>query len=196
MSFLRNDRLQPCIVKNLFEHVLMTRLNHPSLSQLRNTVQNWTQFTANSMATCVERTRQGHAVYFGAAGILEKYVASSEGRVQISHLYADDMMFPASLLLPKASPYKELLNSVTIRLVETGLIEQFKALYWRRNLTTTRNVAPGGDWQPLQLNESVLASIILAAGLGASSVVFLCEVLWGILKGRRRQRPFLMLAVT
>ncbi|KAL1486522.1 hypothetical protein MTO96_031348 [Rhipicephalus appendiculatus] len=67
LAFLRNGRLEPCIVKNEYEHILMTRSDYPPLRPLRNAIRNWTKFTANSKATCVERTIQRKAVFFGAA---------------------------------------------------------------------------------------------------------------------------------
>ncbi|KAL1476320.1 hypothetical protein MTO96_036593, partial [Rhipicephalus appendiculatus] len=112
MAFLRNGRLEPCMVKNYFEHILMTRSDHPPLLPLKNAVRNWTKFTTDAMATCMERTIQGQAVYFGSASALEPHMASSRGQVQISRVYAEDLMFPSSLLLPKASPYKQVLNRV------------------------------------------------------------------------------------
>ncbi|KAH7939769.1 hypothetical protein HPB52_017262 [Rhipicephalus sanguineus] len=154
---------------------------------LRNAVQKWSQFVASDTQTCAKRTRQRQAVFFGASIVLEKYIHYLQGQVQISREYAGDVMLPVSLLLPKASPYKEPLNYAVIRMVETGLMEEIKGRYWKRTLPQPSTLDAVGEWQQLHFNVSTLPFIILVAGLGISSVVFLCEMSRGIAKKRRKR---------
>ncbi|KAL3212959.1 hypothetical protein MRX96_035782 [Rhipicephalus microplus] len=186
VSFLRNGRLDPCIVKNDFEHILMTRSDYPQLRPLTNSVRNWTKFAENSKEACVERTIQRHAVYFSAEGVLEPFAASLQGQAEISRVHARDIMFSSSVLLPKASPYKRLMNRVTRRVVETGVMEQMEDRYWSRTLQTLRSVPAEEVWQPLQLNESLLSFIVLAAGLCISCMAFLSESMFRI-SGKRQK---------
>ncbi|KAL1480459.1 hypothetical protein MTO96_051010 [Rhipicephalus appendiculatus] len=112
LAFLRDGRLEPCIVKTLMLHVYSTRSKHPSVASWMNAVQNWSHFASSSMETCVEKTRQRKAVHLGPSGFLEHYIASYPGQIEISWVIADELMFPVSLLLPKASPYQEVLDNV------------------------------------------------------------------------------------
>ncbi|KAH6923909.1 hypothetical protein HPB50_009240 [Hyalomma asiaticum] len=93
-------------------HMIYGSWEHPSAMALRNAVKNWSYFVSSSAQTCVKRTRQRQAVYFGSSGVLEKYAFLYKGEVQISWAYAEDVLHPASFVLPKASPYKEVLNKM------------------------------------------------------------------------------------
>ncbi|KAL1485538.1 hypothetical protein MTO96_047295 [Rhipicephalus appendiculatus] len=111
LAFLRDGRLQFCMSKYAFVNGVVTHSNHSSVTMLRKLVHNWSQFKTTSPDICLKRTRQREAVYFGSSIYLENYAASCEDEVQISRVFADDVMCPASIFLPKASPYKELLDT-------------------------------------------------------------------------------------
>ncbi|KAL1485865.1 hypothetical protein MTO96_047196 [Rhipicephalus appendiculatus] len=110
LAFLRKGRLEPCVVQNMFEHQFILASPHPSAVALRDAVPEWSHFVAGDTRICARRTTERKAVFFGASMVLEKYIHFLEGQVQISQEYAGDVMLPVSLLLPKASPYKEPLD--------------------------------------------------------------------------------------
>ncbi|KAL3212971.1 hypothetical protein MRX96_035794 [Rhipicephalus microplus] len=110
LAFLRKGRLEPCVVQNMFEHVFILRSAHPSAMALRSTVKTWSPFVANDTHTCARRTRLRRAVFFCASMVLDKYIQYLPGQAVLSREHAADVMLPVSLLLPKASPYKEPLD--------------------------------------------------------------------------------------
>ncbi|KAL1472606.1 hypothetical protein MTO96_039216 [Rhipicephalus appendiculatus] len=179
------EYFNPCVVKGLFEHTYITSWKHPSAMALRNTVQNWSQFIASSQETCAERTRRRQAIFFSSSGVLQKFATTIGGQVQISRVYAEDVMRPAAFLLPRASPYKELLNNMLMRTIDAGLVDEIQRRHWQRTLRRPHIVESENIWQQLQLNESTLPFIVLGAGLGISCAVFFCELLPGILKKRQ-----------
>ncbi|KAL1479235.1 hypothetical protein MTO96_052019 [Rhipicephalus appendiculatus] len=101
LAFLRDGRLQFCMSKYAFVNGVVTHSNHSSVTMLRKLVHNWSQFKTTSPDTCLKRTRQREAVYFGSSIYLENYAASCEDEVQISRVFADDVMCPASIFLLK-----------------------------------------------------------------------------------------------
>ncbi|XP_075535309.1 ionotropic receptor 94h [Dermacentor variabilis] len=138
------------------------------------------------MDACAERTRKRKAVYFAPTHVLEKYAQSFRGQVQVSMVYAQDIVFPKSYLLPKASPYKDMLQNLIMRMVESGLVDQFEIQYWYRFLPAPRSFLTENAEQPLQITESTLQFIVLSAGLGAALVALVCEALWNKVKKLRQ----------
>ncbi|KAL1422346.1 hypothetical protein MTO96_022220 [Rhipicephalus appendiculatus] len=112
LAMLRMGRLQPCVSNNSFSSVIIKHSENPSLSELRNTVKDWAPFIAEGVETCVERTTRREAVFITATHTLEECALVLQGHVQISRAYAHDLMFESSYLLPKASPYKELVHNM------------------------------------------------------------------------------------
>ncbi|KAH6924400.1 hypothetical protein HPB50_016687 [Hyalomma asiaticum] len=112
LAFIRDGRLPPCVLGHSLEHLYMTTLEHPSMMLLRHAVRNWTEFAEHTMKECAERARQRHAIYLGQLWVLERFAASFKGQVEVSRAHSEDLISPASLMFPKASPYKEVLDNL------------------------------------------------------------------------------------
>ncbi|KAH6924103.1 hypothetical protein HPB50_011722 [Hyalomma asiaticum] len=111
LAFLRDGRLQPCVLKHSLELLYMTSLKNPSMTLLKHAVRNWPQFAEDTMDACAERARRRQAVYLGQLYMLERFTASFQGQVQTSRAHSEDSISPSSLVIPKASPYKQLLDN-------------------------------------------------------------------------------------
>ncbi|KAL3212958.1 hypothetical protein MRX96_035781 [Rhipicephalus microplus] len=117
----------------------------------------------------LRRAYQATASYLlCSAGVARKFATAFDGQIEISKVYAEDVLRPASFLLPRASPYKKLLNNMLMRVIEAGLVSEIQSRHWQRTLRRPSTIESEDNWRKLQLNESILSFIVLGAGLGVS----------------------------
>ncbi|KAH7966644.1 hypothetical protein HPB49_018171 [Dermacentor silvarum] len=134
LAVFREGRLQPCIWKNSFLNVSLVHPKSTVMSHLRDAVGDWTPFMLEDMNECAERARRRQAVFISGSWYQERYAYSLRGEVEVSSESLNGFVL-MSYVLPKASPYEDLIQNAIKRMFEAGLFDQFELRYRYRNLS-------------------------------------------------------------
>ncbi|XP_046458798.1 glutamate receptor ionotropic, kainate 3-like isoform X2 [Daphnia pulex] len=104
----------------------------------------------------------------------EDYARSGTCRLSIAKQEFFKVNF--AFALPTDSPLKHLLDKKILQLIETGLGEYWKKLYWPPSSRKCDDVnRSGGAIKSLNLTDLQGAFVILALGSGAASAIFVAE---------------------
>ncbi|KAH6939047.1 hypothetical protein HPB50_015689 [Hyalomma asiaticum] len=169
---------------------LLTHGNPKSvlMSRLRDSVDDWTPFMLEDMDECAERTRRRHAVFIDGSLYQERYAYSLRGQVEVSSQSLQDFV-PMCYVLPKASPYEDLIQNAIMRMFEAGLFNQFELRYRYRNLSSPKNFSNEDVGRVLQIENTALPFCCLAVGLAIALMAFAGETRSRIAIGRSSRWP-------
>ncbi|XP_077497540.1 uncharacterized protein LOC144108136 [Amblyomma americanum] len=163
-DMLKRGHIEPCLGRNTFINVSLAHPSSNMVMRLHDAVADWSPFILRTVDECAVRTIERRAVTFSSLLNLERHVYSHEGQIQISSEYIQDYM-PLGYVIRRASPYKEVLYRILLRMFEAGLFSQFERFDRYRSLPGPQGSPDDSHEMTLRLDKSLLPFFCLAAGL-------------------------------